>query len=136
MQHTIANGVYTLSFRDPSASSGEDGAGVAIVRDSWIIGSDPGGCIINGHLAQRHDSGTGPEAIFEGSIFVPPESELITGQSAGPKGLSLRVRAAAIACGSHISFLADVSGRAIDVSAIYVGPLPLATAPKGAAVRT
>lgn len=127
MLHFIADGVYTLMFRSSCREAGFAPAGVAIVRGGWLIGSDPGGCIINGRLARP--SHPGLAATFEGSIFVPPDSELITGQIAGPEGLNLSVRAAAIASATGLSFLAEVGGKHIDVSASYVGPLPFASKP-------
>jgi hypothetical protein len=117
----ICDGVYALSFRS-SRDTGDPATGLAIVRDGCLFGSDPGGCIIHGVLV-------GPQAPqtsshFEGSISVPPDSELITGHSAGTQGLYLSVQAIARSCAEALLFVADVAGHSVEVTARYVGPVP------------
>jgi hypothetical protein len=117
----LCDGVYALSFRS-SHDTSDPATGLAIVRDGCLFGSDPGGCIIHGVLVGPR----APQASshFEGSISVPPDSELITGHTAGTDGLYLSVQAVARCCAEALLFVADVAGHSVEVTARYVGPVP------------
>jgi hypothetical protein len=121
MRPIFTDGVYALSFSSLSDPAGEASTWLAIVRSGRVMGSDPCGCVLSGQLVVADNC----PPHFEGSLTVPPDGELITGLRAGPHGLSLPIRAAVAQDGNGVPrFVADVDGRALDVSVSYVGRLP------------
>lgn len=120
----LADGIYNLSYRlssEPDAMA----CGLAIVRDSRIIGSDPEGGVFEGHFVQNETTGA---PCFRGVITLPPAGELITGLSTGLEGLDLQVTAHhSETQNGAVRFVALIAGEEIAVDATYLGPLPEAT---------
>lgn len=123
MPSDIADGVYTLLFRlpaDPNATA----CGLAIVRDNRIIGSDPEGGVFEGVLALDTETG---QPLIQGTMSVPPAGELITGLSAGPEGMNLKLTAHPQSQDGTLHFVTTIAGETIAVAATFSGPLPHAT---------
>jgi hypothetical protein len=112
----LPDGVYSLSYRFPADA--EVGAtGLAIVRNSDIFGSDAAG----GVFKARQNRRTGE---VRGTISLPPDGEMITGQRAGPQGMDIDVKAAPMAGSEGLCFVVDLAGSQVAIEASYVGPLP------------
>jgi hypothetical protein len=120
MLHDFVDGIYSLDYRHRSEVSAT-ASGLAIIRDSRIIGSDPAGGLFEGHLAADPETGV-PQ--FSGTMSLPPGSELITGLAAGAEGMDLQLIAHADAQDGGLHFTASIAGETLEVNVTYVGPLP------------
>lgn len=120
MLSELLDGIYSLDYRCAGSETARAG-GLAIVRKNEIMGSDKAGGMFAGRFVpgNRHRPG-----IFEGTISLPPNGELITGLRAGPEGLEVELHGVPIANPTGLHFRVEVAGQTIGVDVGYVGPLP------------
>jgi hypothetical protein len=122
----LKDGLYNLRYRAEGSGrdrGAEGGAGLAILREGRVLGSDPWGGLFVGSCA--FDSET-RRNLLRLRLEVPPDGELITGFSAGPAGAVLDIVGAVASTPPATTTVVEVAGAPVSVELTYLGPLPLA----------
>lgn len=118
----LDDGLYGLTYMSQDGREAEYGAGLAVLRDGLVLGSDRWGGVFRGrctHVPDQHVS------IVSVTLNVPPHGVLLTGLEAGPEGATLdfSCRFAKPAPTSSATF--SVHGEPLKIELRYIGPLPI-----------
>lgn len=116
----ILDGIYEIRFRGLNDLDEDGGEGLAMLRLGTVLGSDRFGSLITGKFELDEQS----IGRFRLTIVVAPESTLVTGFSAGPRGASVDIVGAIDKVAQHFNAVVDVAGEPVEVELRYLAPLP------------
>lgn len=119
----LDEGLYGLDYWAAGlASSGnEAGAGLAVLRNGKILGSDRWGGIFEGSYA--FDPVKRANTVHV-RLQVPPRGELVTGFAAGPKGAMVDIVGSFVRAAPIASTVVSIEGQPVAVKLAYLGALP------------
>lgn len=115
----LRDGIYKLSYGD--VHSGFHDTALAVVRSGVILASDPYGGVYKSLVLTPAPGG---RIELTMRCVIPPDGELVTGQSGGPEGREIMASAIIDGTADEQSVTADMGGVPLPLTITYLGPLP------------
>lgn len=115
----LRDGIYRLTYGD--AHSAFQDSALAVVRNGVVLASDPYGGVYRS-LTCTPDGNDRVQLTMR--CVIPPDGELVTGQTGGPDGREIMASATIDATADQQTVTADMGGVPLPLRIDYLGPLP------------